>query len=330
MVVFFLLFVYTYNIMNYIIFDLEWNQCPDGKEFAVKSFPFEIIEIGAVKLDSEYHETSRFFERIRPSVYQSLHFKTREIIQTNIEDLKDARSFPEVLKDFLSWCGSRAHLCTWGPLDLFELQRNMNYYEITNPYRTPLRFYDIQKIFSILYEDRKSRRSLEYAADFLQLGKEMPFHSALSDAVYTSEVLKLLPQKEVLKNYSIDYYQNPKDRKEEIHATFDTHSKFISREFPSKTEAMKDWKVTSTKCYICHKNARRKVRWFANGNGSYFSLSYCEEHGWLKGKIRIKRAESGNYFCIKSLQLISPLEAEAIRSKKNGNKNKKMIKSSAS
>ena len=39
--------------MNYIVFDLEWNQCPDGKEKEIKDMPFEIIEIGAVKLDSQ-------------------------------------------------------------------------------------------------------------------------------------------------------------------------------------------------------------------------------------------------------------------------------------
>ena len=36
---------------NYIIFDLEWNQSPRGREDSVADFPFEIIEIGAVKLD---------------------------------------------------------------------------------------------------------------------------------------------------------------------------------------------------------------------------------------------------------------------------------------
>ena len=38
--------------MNYIVFDLEWNQCPGGKEKENKKLPFEIIQIGAVKLDA--------------------------------------------------------------------------------------------------------------------------------------------------------------------------------------------------------------------------------------------------------------------------------------
>ncbi|MCI6795351.1 MAG: DNA polymerase III, partial [Lachnospiraceae bacterium] len=39
--------------MNYIVFDLEWNQCPYGKNREVRELPFEIIEIGAVKLDAD-------------------------------------------------------------------------------------------------------------------------------------------------------------------------------------------------------------------------------------------------------------------------------------
>ena len=37
--------------MNYIVFDLEWNQSPEGKERSDRYLQFEIVEIGAVKLD---------------------------------------------------------------------------------------------------------------------------------------------------------------------------------------------------------------------------------------------------------------------------------------
>lgn len=41
--------------MNYIVFDLEWNQNPDGRRHPDSRLPFEIIEIGAVKLISRNH-----------------------------------------------------------------------------------------------------------------------------------------------------------------------------------------------------------------------------------------------------------------------------------
>ena len=40
-------------IMNYIVMDLEWNQSPDGKIGSYDDVPFEIIQIGAVKLDDK-------------------------------------------------------------------------------------------------------------------------------------------------------------------------------------------------------------------------------------------------------------------------------------
>lgn len=39
--------------MNYIVFDLEWNQNPDGRRHPDSRLPFEIIEIGAVKLNEK-------------------------------------------------------------------------------------------------------------------------------------------------------------------------------------------------------------------------------------------------------------------------------------
>ena len=37
--------------MNYIVLDLEWNQSNTGKEQEVKMMQFEIIDIGAIKLN---------------------------------------------------------------------------------------------------------------------------------------------------------------------------------------------------------------------------------------------------------------------------------------
>ena len=45
--------------MNYIVFDLEWNQCPYGKDKENQRLPFEIIEIGAVKLNGKKEMTQK-------------------------------------------------------------------------------------------------------------------------------------------------------------------------------------------------------------------------------------------------------------------------------
>lgn len=291
--------------MNYIVFDLEWNQCPDGKAKENPTLPFEIVEIGAVKLNSEKQEIDRFHELVQPRLYKKLHPMTQSIIHLSSMELAKADPFPAVCERFRQWCGSDAVYCIWGSLDLLEFQRNMRFHNIENFFPYPLKYLDIQKLYSICFDDGKNRKSLENAIDELQLQKEDSFHAALSDAVYTAEVLKLLPEEPLHHYYSIDYFHSPQNRREEIYMIFHEYSKFVSKDFASKKDIMKDRKVTSTKCYLCGKNARKKIRWFASGGKNFSCLAYCEEHGYLKGKIRLKKCENSNrFFCVKTIKQI--------------------------
>ena len=75
--------------MNYIVFDLEWNQSPDGKKCTNKKIPFEIIEIGAVKLNEEREVTDVFHRIIRPQVYTWIHDSIRDVIHVDYKYLRD-------------------------------------------------------------------------------------------------------------------------------------------------------------------------------------------------------------------------------------------------
>lgn len=303
-------------IMNYIVFDLEWNQCPYGKERENKRLPFEIIEIGAVKLDEERRIIDRFQEIIRPSVYHRLHFRTKEILDIDKETLDHGIPFSKGIRKFLRWCTEDVMFCTWGPMDLMELQRNMKYYRLNHLLPGPIRYYDVQKLFGLVYEGVKTSRSLESAIDYMQFEKDESFHRALNDAEYTAEIFARLPMETVRKNYSIDSYQNPKSRSEEIHTVFDNYSKYISREFPTKEDAMKDREVVSTRCFTCGKTAKKKIRWFSINPKTHLCLAYCPEHGWLRGKARLKRTDEGKHYVVKTIKKISGEEAEEVRSRR--------------
>ncbi|MCD7737201.1 MAG: exonuclease domain-containing protein [Lachnospiraceae bacterium] len=308
--------------MNYIVLDLEWNQCPFGKEHENPALPFEIIEIGAVRLNTSHQITGQFREIVRPQVYTSLHYKTREIVTLRAIDFDGARIFPNVAADFFEWCRSdmdadgEPSFCTWGPADLTELQRNLSYYNMTNPFPFPLMYYDIQKIFSIVYEDRRSRKALEYAVDFLEIPKEVPFHSALSDAIYTSLVMQKLSDPQIRDNSSVDYFHTPLTRSQEIYLHYSTYDKFVSMPFPSSNQAMKDSIVTSTRCPVCGKTASKKIRWFSAGGHNQFCLASCPQHGYLKGKIRLRHNRDGMTYAVKTLKLISKEDAYQIYEKK--------------
>jgi Inhibitor of the KinA pathway to sporulation, predicted exonuclease len=303
--------------MNYIVLDLEWNQCPSGKENMNPSLPFEIIEIGAVKLNSKMEIIDKFSAVIKPQVYKEIHFKTMEIIHIEPKKLEKAQNFSCIATAFLKWCESESVFCTWGPSDLSVLQSNLKYYNLDHLLIGPLIYYDIQKIFSILYEDRKTRRNLEFAVDYFSIENKGLFHQAYYDAYYTAKILMEFDKEEVKKHYSIDYYKNPKNRREEIYIIYESYSKFISKEFASKESAMKDRKVTSTKCYKCNRQAKKKYYWFSGNNNIYYSLALCEEHGLLKGKIKIKKSEDGKFFAVKIIKQISLEESQIIKAKKD-------------
>lgn len=298
--------------MNYIIMDLEWNQSNTGTEKEVRELPFEIIEIGAIKLNKDHKMIDEFSELIKPVVYKEMHHITRKLIHLQIEELEKGRPFPEVMGQFLNWCGEDYMFCTWGPLDLTELQRNIRFYGMKPLCDRPMAFLDVQKLFSIVYEDSKTRRALEYAVDFLEMEKDIPFHRAFSDAYYTAKILAGLPDPAIEKLVSYDVFMTPKTREDEIHVVFDSYAKYISREFADKTEALADREVSSTKCYLCHKNLRKKIKWFSPNGRHYYSLAYCDKHGYMKGKIRIRKAESDRVYVVKTLKFISEEDAGKI------------------
>ena len=74
---------------QYIVLDLEWNQSSRGKEGSVNCLPFEIIEIGAVKLNENFRTVSEFHRLIRPRVYRQMHFKISEVTHMSMEELED-------------------------------------------------------------------------------------------------------------------------------------------------------------------------------------------------------------------------------------------------
>lgn len=302
--------------MNYIIMDLEWNQSSTGQEQVSKLLPFEIIEIGAIKLNSDRKMVDEFSELIKPQVYHEMHRVTRRLIHLQMEQLEQGRSFTEVMEQFQEWCGDDYIFCTWGPLDLTELQRNIRYYNLEPLADGPIKYLDVQKLFSIAYEDRKSRRTLEYAIDFLSIEKDIPFHRAFSDAYYTAKVLALLDEN-VLGNYSFDVFHPPMDKESEIHIIFDTYAKYISRTFTDKAEALQDKAVMESKCYLCEKKLRRKIYWFSPNGKHYYSVSHCDKHGYMKAKIRIRKAEDGSVYVVKTQKFITEAEIAAIYDKQD-------------
>jgi hypothetical protein len=107
----------------------------------------------------------------------------------------------------------------------------------------------------------------------------------------------------------------PRDKHDEVKVKFKTYSKYISREFPDKTEAMQDKMVSSTKCCVCGRQTKKVIKWFSVNGRHYYYVGSCKRHGFIKAKVRMKKADDGNVFVVKTMKVIDEAAAQAIKEK---------------
>ena len=274
--------------------DLEWNQSYRGKQYTVEGLPFEIIQIGAVKLDENKNVQDRWECLVRPVVY-----KVSEMLGISINDLENGKDFKSAADEFLAWCGEDYKFITWGGSDLTEFQRNMKYFGVEYKFPFPFTYYDLQKLYSKVYSDGKTRRSLKMAIEELGFSEDAEYHSAINDAVYTARIFQQMDFDSVKVYESIDTYRIPKDRKTEIYANFGTYEKYISRGFKTRDNAADDRVARSCRCYICGRSMKRLIKWFATTSKTYYSVFVCEEHGTFKGKLKVKHNDNGLYYDVR-------------------------------
>lgn len=73
--------------MNSIVLDLEWNQA-QTRDREAPGLTFEVIEIGAVRLDEHGNQTDSFSCLIRPCVYTELFYRVREVVGISMKQLE--------------------------------------------------------------------------------------------------------------------------------------------------------------------------------------------------------------------------------------------------
>ncbi|MBE6023535.1 MAG: exonuclease domain-containing protein [Cellulosilyticum sp.] len=180
--------------MYYIIFDLEFNQDFSSlQHFEIKNnhYPFEIIQIAALKLDTALNTLESFNRYVKPYFYSRVCPFITSLTGITTDQLTEEATFPEVYPHFLEFIGDpSAIFCTWGMSDLKELFRNAHYHNLSS---TPLPrgFINIQPLVSrYLNFPTKKLLRLEHAVSALDIPKTYPFHNALNDAYYTSEIFK--------------------------------------------------------------------------------------------------------------------------------------------
>lgn len=304
--------------MNYIVFDLEWNQPDDGKKSSERKLLFEIIEIGAVKLNEDKKIIDSFCELVCPQVYQEINWRTKKMLGLKNGELNQGETFKAVMNRFLKWCGTEDYIfCSWGSQDLTELQRNMKYYRMEPLSNKPIPFYNVQKLYGIQIGEEESTKNLEAAVELAGLKKDVPFHRAFGDAYYTAKLFMHMDEKLLKNHYSYDLYHIPHTKKEEIRICNEKENILITRGVAKKKDITASRQMMAINCMKCgQKPVQAKIRWFSSNNKIFYAAGYCPKHGYIKGKLKIRKSEQGEYYAEKVLTYTTEEEINQVKEKR--------------
>lgn len=298
--------------MQYIVLDLEWNQPISYHSPAYKSVGgkllFEMIQIGAVKVNQDLEIVDSFSQMIQPQHYIKLHPRIARITHITPEDLSDAPLFNEAVAAFAAWCGEDYVLLTWGCDDISVLNQNMTFFKCET--QLP-KIYDIQKLFGDVIGNSKERKGLKAAMEHLEINPDeenMPFHNAVNDAYYTALVFARLPEPAKVLDYPLTArkLQHLDRTKKESTAILRVRS---------LKDALKSTSTLNPPCPICGKRLDVTEGYVRQRGEQYMALADCPQHGLVMIKLVFSKNEEGKRIMTRSAALSEEQSAAYVHTK---------------
>lgn len=176
--------------MQYIVMDLEWNNTYAKK---ANGYINEIIEIGAVKLDSDLESVDTFSCIIRSQIGKKLRGSVKRLTHLTNDDISAGVPFTKAFSMFRKWIGSdESVIFTWGDGDIRVLLENFKYLNGIKVIPFLDKYCDLQKAFQRDHKSVKGQQTgLLAAAEMLGIDPEMYIHHrALGDSMLTADILK--------------------------------------------------------------------------------------------------------------------------------------------
>ena len=176
--------------ISYVVFDLEFNQSSEDKEHRLLNF--EIIQIGAIKLDEHFNVIDKFNKLVKPSVNLEIHPYVKNLVNIDENCLNSSDRFPKVFNDFLNFLDDNSIFVVWGKDDIKTLLANAKFHNLScEP--LPNMYIDIQNYGNKYFNVRKGLKiGLKKAVKLLNINATDNFHDAFYDAYCTAEVFKKL------------------------------------------------------------------------------------------------------------------------------------------
>ena len=248
--------------MNYIIMDLEWN---NSYMKSAEKFINEIIEIGAVKLDSELNTVDTFSSLVRPVVSRKLRSRIKNLTHITNEDVRNGKPFSQVISEFSQWVGDDAVIMTWGDTDIRTMQTNFKYFLGKKNISFIEKYVDLQRYCQCFINmENVQQAGLSYAAECLEIDPEKyPHHRALDDSLLSAECFKKVFNAEKLAEFI-------KVCDKEFYARLDFKPYVIK----DKNDPLIDKNLFNCYCDICGGKVETKKKWKFM-NQSFRGVFFC-------------------------------------------------------
>ena len=246
--------------MNYVIFDLEWNQSADERSALTQPVYLagEIIEIGAVKLDDGFRVIDELRLYISPRFYPKMHKRIAALTGIHDRDLaQKGIPFPQACRQFLDWCGEEYTFMTWSMSDIPVLADNMIVHGMDLSVLPEC--CDIQRIFSREIMRSDTRYSLDTALAILRETGDTA-HDALNDAKNTAKICGHLELEEYLQEYVSGIYVPQPN----------------GRSYTSRQQLLEDRDLLNVRCPLCGTEIRCED-WVSTGGNTFLAYGLCPE-----------------------------------------------------
>lgn len=177
---------------KHIIIDFEMNPVDGKREDAPLLPKNEIIQIGAIKLDEEYHVVDRFNAFVHLQFNSRVARHIKKITGITTEKVVNGDCLGVVLEAFSDWMGEeRLSIYAWSENDLQQLREECAFKGIEIPGNMK-HWLDFQAVYGVLTRlSRKGRKiSLTAAAERFCIDVDKQnLHNALYDAELTTKLL---------------------------------------------------------------------------------------------------------------------------------------------
>jgi inhibitor of KinA sporulation pathway (predicted exonuclease) len=273
--------------MNYIVLDMEWNQPFNMKSMIKKPLMLhgEIVQIGAVKLDENYHILDTFKIMVSPKYYTKMHKKVSKLTKITTEELQYGFPFPVAFKHFKKWCGEEFAFLTWGPDDIDMLRDNMVLHDLNTEWIPST--YNIQVIFDDQIAKEKRQVSLSYAME--RIGEPaLEAHDALNDARNTVciclhlDMVKGLAEYAALQKQMKCYGSHVKERSQS------------TRTYSTREAALNDPELINFFCPTCGSNVEC-VDFVRQNSDKFICIGKCENGDELFVRFKFTKWPDGKF-----------------------------------